>query len=155
MLVSGALLVGFVLVERRSRQPIMPLSIFRHHSLAVGDVIMALVGAWLAGEVLVLSLYSQEVLGYSPLVAGLIAIPQGVGGLLRGVVAARLLERTGLKWFLAANWALAAVSIFVLFRSSATSHYPLLAPRPARHRLRIDERHLRRHHRRLHRRPQQ
>jgi len=124
--VSAALLVGFLIVERRSRQPIVPLSIFRHHTLAVGDVLMALAGAWLAGEVLVLSLYSQEVLGYSPLVAGLIVIPQGVGGLLRGVVAARLLERTGLKWFLAANWALAAVSIFVLFRSSVTSHYPLL-----------------------------
>jgi predicted MFS family arabinose efflux permease len=104
----------------------MPLSIFRHHTLALGDVSMALVGAWVAGEVLVLSLYSQEVLGYSAFVAGLIAIPQGVGGLLRGLVAARLLGRTGLRWFLAGNWALAAVSISVLFRSSVTSHYPVL-----------------------------
>ena len=126
LLVSVVLLVAFVLVERRSRQPIMPLSIFRHHTLAVGDAIMVLAGAWLAGEVLVLSLYSQEVLGYSPLVAGLVAIPQGVGGLLRGLVAARLLERTGLKWFLAGNWVLAAVSISLLFRSNVTSHNPVL-----------------------------
>jgi hypothetical protein len=69
---------------------------------------MVLVGAWLAGEVLVLSLYSQDVLGYSPLVAGLIAIPQGVGGLVRGLVAAPLLERIGLRWFLAGKWLLAA-----------------------------------------------
>jgi hypothetical protein len=40
-------------------------------------------------------------LGYSPLVAGLIAIPQGVGGLLRGMFGPRLLERWGLRWFLA------------------------------------------------------
>jgi len=126
LLVSVVLLVVFVLVERRSRQPILPLSIFRHHTLAVGDALMALVGAWLAGEVLVLSLYSQEVLGYSRLVAGLIAIPQGVGGLLRGLVAARLLGRTGLKWFLAGNWLLAAVTSSMLFRSDVTSHYPLL-----------------------------
>jgi predicted MFS family arabinose efflux permease len=126
LLVSVVLLVAFLLVERRSREPIMPPAIFRHHTLAVGDALMVLVGAWLSGEVLVLSLYSQEVLGYSPLVAGLIAIPQGVGGLLRGLVAARLLERTGLRWFLAWNWVLAAVSISVLFRFNVTSHYPLL-----------------------------
>ena len=87
---------------------------------------MVLVGALMAGEVLVLTLYAQEVLGYSPLVSGLIAIPQGVGGLLRGLVAARLLDRAGLRWFLATNWALAALSILVLFRFPATSHYPLL-----------------------------
>jgi EmrB/QacA subfamily drug resistance transporter len=126
LLLSVVLLVTFVVVERRSREPMMPLSIFRHHTLAVGDASMALAGAWLAGEVLVLSLYSQEVLGYSPLAAGLIAIPQGVGGLLRGLVAAPLLERTGLKWFLAGNWLLAAVSISVLFRFNVTSHYPVL-----------------------------
>ena len=108
---------AFLLVERRSRQPIIPLSIFRHHTLVVGDALMALVGALMAGEVLVLSLYAQQVLGYSPLVSGLIAIPQGVGGLLRGLVAARLLERVGLRWFLAGNWLLAAVSISLLFRS--------------------------------------
>jgi hypothetical protein len=86
------LLVAFLLAERNSSQPILPLSLFRHHTLAVGATLMVLLGAWVAGEVLVLSLYSQEVLGYSALVAGLIAIPQGVGGLLRGLVAARLLE---------------------------------------------------------------
>jgi MFS family permease len=126
LLVSVVLILGFLHVERHSRQPIIPLSIFRHHTLVVGDALMALVGALMAGEVLVLSLYAQEVLGYSPLVSGLIAIPQGVGGLLRGLVAARLLDRVGLKWFLAGNWLLAAVSISLLFRFPVTSHYPVL-----------------------------
>jgi hypothetical protein len=75
---------------------------------------------------LVLSLYSQVVLGYSPLVAGLIAVPQGIGGLLRGLVAPRLLDKSGLKWFLVGNWLLAAIGIAVLFRFDATSHYPIL-----------------------------
>jgi EmrB/QacA subfamily drug resistance transporter len=126
LLVSAVLLVAFLHLERNSRQPILPLSLFRHHTLAVGDTLMVLLGAWVAGEVLVLSLYSQEVLGYSALVAGLVAIPQGVGGLLRGLVAARLLERVGLRWFVAGNWLLAAVSIALLFRFSMTSHYPLI-----------------------------
>jgi MFS family permease len=126
VLVSAVLLVAFLNVERHTQRPIIPLSIFRHHTLVVGDALMALVGALMAGEVLVLSLYSQEVLGYAPLVAGLIAIPQGAGGLLRGLVAAPLLERVGLRWFLAGNWLLAAVSISLLFRFPVTSHYPLL-----------------------------
>ena len=126
VLASAALLAAFVQVERRGRQPILPLSILRHHTLVIGDTLMVLVGALMAGEVLVLTLYAQQVLGYSPLVSGLIAIPQGIGGLLRGLVAARLLDRAGLRWFLAANWALAALSILVLFRFPATSHYPLL-----------------------------
>jgi EmrB/QacA subfamily drug resistance transporter len=126
VLVSAILLVAFVGLERHSPQPILPLSLFRHHTLAVGDTLMVLLGAWVAGEVLVLSLYSQEVLGYSALVAGLVAIPQGVGGLLRGLVAAPLLDRVGLRWFVAGNWLLAAVSIALLFRFSMTSHYPLI-----------------------------
>ena len=126
VLASAALLAAFVHVERRGRQPILPLSILRHHTLVIGDALMVLVGALMAGEVLVLTLYAQQVLGYSALVSGLIAIPQGIGGLLRGLVAARLLDRAGLRWFLVANWALAALSILVLFRFPATSHYPLL-----------------------------
>jgi EmrB/QacA subfamily drug resistance transporter len=126
VLLGAALLVSFVLVERQSPQPVLPLSILRRRTLAVGDSLLAAVGALMAGEVLVLSLYSQEVLGYSALVAGLVAIPQGLGGLVRGLVAPRLLEWLGLRWFLAGNWLLSALGISLLFRFSVTSRYPLL-----------------------------
>jgi predicted MFS family arabinose efflux permease len=78
----------------------------------------------MAGEVLVLSLYCQQVLGYSALVAGLVALPQGIGGVLRGLLGSRLLDRFGLRTFLAANSLLAAVSVWALFRFPATTHYP-------------------------------
>lgn len=118
------MLGAFVFVERRSRQPLMPLPIFRHHTLVIGDTLSGFLGAWNAGEVLVLSLYCQQVLGYSPLVSGLISVPQGVGSLLRGVLGARLVDRVGLKAFLAGNCLLAAVGMFALFRFPATTHYP-------------------------------
>jgi EmrB/QacA subfamily drug resistance transporter len=126
LLVGALLFVAFLTVERRSPHPILPLSLFRHHTLVLGDALMVVLGAFIAGEVLVLSLYSQEVLGYTPLVAGLVAFPQGIGGLLRGLLGPRLLERVGLRWFLAGNWMLAAVSVAMLFRFPATSRYPLL-----------------------------
>ena len=108
----------------RSPQPLMPLRIFRHHTLVLGDALSGLLGAWMAGEVLVLSLYCQQVLGYSPLVSGLVALPQGIGGLLRGVLGARLIDRLGLRAFLAGNCLLAAVSTLALFRFPVTTHYP-------------------------------
>ena len=124
LLVSSVLLGAFVLVERRSPQPLVPLRIFRHRTLATGDMLSGLMGAWVAGEVLVLSLYCQQVLGYSPLVSGLVALPQGIGGLLRGVFGARLVDRLGLRTFLAGNCLLAAVGLAALFRFPTTSHYP-------------------------------
>jgi predicted MFS family arabinose efflux permease len=100
------------------------LPIFRHQTLVIGDALSGLMGAWVAGEVLVLSLFCQQVLGYSPLVSGLIALPQGIGGLLRGVFGAKLLDRLGLRTFLAGNCALAGASAFALFRFPVTTHYP-------------------------------
>jgi predicted MFS family arabinose efflux permease len=126
ILASAVLLGAFVAVEHRSPQPLVPLRIFRHRTLVIGDALSGLLGAWMAGEVLVLSLYCQLVLGYSPLVSGLVALPQGIGGLLRGVVGARLIDRLGLRTFLAGNCLLAAFSVFALFRFSGTMHYPLL-----------------------------
>jgi EmrB/QacA subfamily drug resistance transporter len=123
---GGVLLAAFVRHERRSPQPLVPLGIFRQRVLVAGDIVVGLAGAWVAAEVLVLSLYSQDVLKYSALVAGLAAVPQGVGGVLRGVVGPRLLDRVGVRTFLVGNCALAAASLAVLFRFPATSRYPLL-----------------------------
>jgi EmrB/QacA subfamily drug resistance transporter len=124
ILVSAALLGAFVFVEGRSPQPLMPLRIFRHHTLVLGDALSGFMGAWNAGEVLVLSLYCQQVLGYSPFVSGLVAVPQGIGGLLRGVLGSRLIDRVGLRAFLTGYCLLAAVSMFALFRFPVTTHYP-------------------------------
>jgi len=81
----------------------MPLSIFRSRTLAAGDGVTLLAGAWNAGEVLLLSLFCQQVLGYSPLQAGLVVVPQGVAGLLRGIVGAAVVARLGIKRFLVAS----------------------------------------------------
>ena len=124
--VSGVLLTAFVLRGRQSPQPLMPLSIFRSRTLAAGDGVTLLAGAWNAGEVLLLSLFCQQVLGYSPLRAGLVVVPQGVAGLLRGIVGAKFVARLGIKWFLTASAALAAVGLALLLRFPATSRYPLL-----------------------------
>jgi MFS family permease len=66
------------------------------------------------------------VLGYSPLLAGLVAVPQGIGGLLRGLAGPKLVSRFGIKRFLTASAAVSAVGLGLLLRFPATSRYPLL-----------------------------
>jgi MFS family permease len=126
LVLSGLLLTAFVWRERRSPQPILPLTIFRSRTLTTGNAVTLLIGAWNAGEVLLISLFCQQVLGYSPLLAGLVSVPQGVGGLLRGVVGPRAVAFLGIKRFLATSAAVTAIGLALLLRFPATSRYPLL-----------------------------
>jgi EmrB/QacA subfamily drug resistance transporter len=123
---SALLLTAFVLRQRHSSHPLVPLSIFRSGTLAAGDVVTLLVGAWIAGEVLVLTLFLQQVRGYSPLLAGLVVVPQGVGGMLRGVVGPAVVARLGVKRFMAASAAVSAIGLGLLLRFPATSREPFL-----------------------------
>ena len=123
---SAALIVAFVQRERHTAQPLVPLSLFRSTTLAAGDVVTLLVGAWIAGEVLLLTLYLQQVRGFSPLVAGLIFLPQGLGGMLRGAIGPAVVARVGIRRFLIASATLSAVGLGLLLRFPATSQEPLL-----------------------------
>jgi EmrB/QacA subfamily drug resistance transporter len=123
---SAVFLTAFVLRQRHSPYPLVPLTILRSGTLAAGDVVTLLVGAWIAGEVLLLTLYLQQVRGYSPLGAGLVVVPQGVGGLLRGVVGPAVVARLGVKRFLASSAAVSAIGLGLVLRFSATSQEPLL-----------------------------
>ncbi len=69
----------FVLIERRSKAPLMRLSIFRVRTLAVADVVLLLVASGMFGMFFFASLYVQEILGYSPLKAGLAFLPVTAG----------------------------------------------------------------------------
>jgi EmrB/QacA subfamily drug resistance transporter len=80
---SGGLLATFIVIEMRSQAPLIRPSIFTVRTLAVGDLILLLVGAGLFSMFFFTSVYAQEILGYSALRAGLaffpVAITIGVG----------------------------------------------------------------------------
>jgi EmrB/QacA subfamily drug resistance transporter len=126
LVVSALFLMAFIAHERRTPQPLMPMSMFNSRPVVAGTAVTFLVGAWVAAEVLILSLFSQQVLGYSPLIAGLLVIPQGIGGMLRGLAGPRVVAQVGVKWFLALSAAITAAGLALLLRFPATSHYPLL-----------------------------
>ena len=67
---AAVLLAGFVAVELRAKAPILPFSIFRLKSLTGANIVGLLLGAAIFSMFFLLSLYMQQVLGYSALKAG-------------------------------------------------------------------------------------
>lgn len=99
VLFAGALVLGaaFLVIERRSAEPLVPLSVFRNRSLALGNVVMVLGGAAMVALFFALSVYMQAVLGYDALAAGLSQLPlAGALVLVAGAVPS-LIGRLGVR----------------------------------------------------------
>jgi predicted MFS family arabinose efflux permease len=95
--VSLLLLGAFLVIESRSRAPLMRLSIFRIRSLAVADTVLLLVASGMFGMFFFASLYVQEILGYSPLRAGLAFLPVTAGIMIGAALAQQLIRRLGVR----------------------------------------------------------
>ena len=81
--------------ETRHPQPLIRPSLLHRKGLRDGTTLAFLLGLWNGGEMLVLSLYLQQVLHESPLLTGLIIAPQGVVGFMMGVTGPRRQLRAG------------------------------------------------------------
>ena len=112
--VAIALLVAFVAIERRSRAPLMRLNIFRVRTLAIADTVLLLVASAMFGMFYFASLYVQEILGYSPLRAGLAFLPVTAGIMIGAVVAQQLIRRVGVRYVSIAGIVLATAGMLVL-----------------------------------------
>jgi EmrB/QacA subfamily drug resistance transporter len=111
---SLVILAAFLAIERRSRAPLMRLSIFRVRTLAVADLVLLLVGSGLFGMFFFASLYVQEILGYSPLKAGLAFLPVTAGIIIGAGLAQSLTRRVGLRNLAAGGVLLGAAGLAVL-----------------------------------------
>ncbi len=89
------LLVGFVLVERRAAEPIVPLTLFRNRIFTVTSAIGFVVGFALFGAVTFLPLYLQIVKGHGPTQAGLLLTPMMAGVLVTSIASGQLITRLG------------------------------------------------------------
>jgi Na+/melibiose symporter-like transporter len=99
VLFAAALLLGaaFIVIERRSPEPLVPLSVFRNRNLVLGNIVMMLGGAAMVALFFALSVYMQAVLGYDALTAGLTQLPlAGVLVLVAGAAPA-LIARVGTR----------------------------------------------------------
>jgi EmrB/QacA subfamily drug resistance transporter len=112
--VSIALLGAFVAIERRAKAPLMRLSIFRIRALTVADTSLLLVASAMFGMFFFASLYVQEVLGYSPLRAGLAFLPVSAGIMMGAGIAQQLIKRLGVRNVSVIGITLATAGMLVL-----------------------------------------
>jgi EmrB/QacA subfamily drug resistance transporter len=109
--ISAILIAAFIAIERRSASPLMPFSIFRLRTLTGANVVGVLTGASLFSMFFFISLYMQQVLGYSAIHAGLSYLPLALTIIVSAGIASQLVTRIGFKPVLAAGMGLIAAGL--------------------------------------------
>jgi MFS family permease len=106
--IALAAAVAFLAVERRAREPLLPLDLFAQRVVAVGSAAGALMGAAMLSTVTYVPLWVQSVLGLSPTAAGAAIAPMALGWPIASAISGRILPRTGYRPLLLAGFATSA-----------------------------------------------
>jgi len=122
--VSAAALVGFVFIEFRAREPILPMRLFRDPVFSVVMVLAFVVGFALLGAITFLPTYLQYVKGVSATVSGLRTLPLVAGLLITSIATGTLVGRTGrYKIFPVVGFFVMAVGLYLLSRLTPGTGY--------------------------------
>jgi EmrB/QacA subfamily drug resistance transporter len=117
---------AFTAAEAHYPEPLVRPRLLLRPGLRNGAMLAFLLGLWNGGEMLVLSLYLQQALHFSPLATGLVIAPQGVAGFTTGLLGPRLAGRVGVRRMLVLTGATAALGFAVLTRLPSVGYSPLL-----------------------------
>ena len=126
-LAIGLLLMAvfFVTETRFAKDPLIPLSIFKRRSLSVANGIAVTLGAGLFGSFFFLSLFLQNVDGYSALRAGVAFLPLGLSTLIAALLGPRIVQFLGARHQLMFGLGVAAIGLLWLSRVGANESYLL------------------------------
>jgi EmrB/QacA subfamily drug resistance transporter len=118
-----ALLAGFIAREARTSDPLMPLSIFRLRTLVGANIAGLILGTVLFSMFLMLTLYMQQVLGYSPLKTGISYLAVAGSAIVWSALAAQLVTRVGVKRVLVVGMAFLMVGLAYFTQVSVGGSY--------------------------------
>ncbi|WP_435589298.1 MDR family MFS transporter [Micromonospora chalcea] len=112
---AGAVLgVLFVVQEARTKEPILPLRLFRSATFALANAAGFVLGLVMFGSIIFIPLYLQIVKGASPTRSGLLMLPMMAGVIITSIVTGRAMSRIGrYKWFPVAGAAVLVVGILL------------------------------------------
>jgi EmrB/QacA subfamily drug resistance transporter len=117
------LLVAFVLVERRSAAPLVPMRLFRSRALSVSGGALALNGAAFLSMFFLTAIYLQQVRGDTALEAGVHFLPMGGAAIVGAVLASQLVQRVGTRTVQLAGAVLSVTGLLLLSQADATGSY--------------------------------
>lgn len=118
---------AFVLAERRSRAPMLPLGLFRVTEFRSGTLVGLLINLGFYGQLFVMSLYFQDIRGYSALRTGLALLPEAALLVIGSTLSGRIMARTGPRAPMLAGLLAGAAGLGGIAAATATAPYPLLA----------------------------
>jgi EmrB/QacA subfamily drug resistance transporter len=120
---AGVLLALFVINEQRIRNPLVPLSIFRIRGLGAADVTQLIGVGGFVTMFFFLTLYMQNVLGYSPLQTGSSYLPRTVGVGISAGISTQLIARIGMRPVIVTGALVTAGGLFYLSRIPVDGSY--------------------------------
>jgi len=123
LLSAAVLLTGFVLIEARSKWPLLPLQIFRLRTLAAANATAVLIASVGFSEFFLLTLYLQDVLGYSAIQTGIAFVAITLTIVVMSNVAQGLVTRLGVRPVLTTGLVLSAAAVALLTQLPAHGHY--------------------------------
>src|SRR6185503_9297431 len=120
---SAALVIGFVVIELRSKAPLLPLGIFRLRTLSASNLSGFLLAASLFSQFFLLTLYMQQVLHYSALKTGVAYIALTLTIIVFANVSQKLALRIGIRPVLALGLVLVSSGLLLYARLPVDGHY--------------------------------
>jgi Na+/melibiose symporter-like transporter len=113
--IVAAAIAGFVVVERKAKEPILSPSFFKNRNYVLIITIATLFGAAFMGSILYLTQFNQQVFGASPTTSGLMLLPLVAGIMVTSIGTGQIISKTGrYKIFFQVGFVLATVAMILL-----------------------------------------
>jgi EmrB/QacA subfamily drug resistance transporter len=125
---AAVLLVAFVVLERYQRLPMLDLSLFRNGSFTGANLVAMLVSLGMFGVFFFVSLYIQNILGWTPTQAGASFLPMTILIILVAPAAGKLSDRVGSRWLMGGGMTLVSISLLLYQRVGLHSTFWTLLP---------------------------
>ena len=126
--IAAVALVSFALLELHQRAPMLDLSLFRNRTFSGANAAMLFVGLAMFGTFFFVSLYMQNVLGYSPVQAGASFLPMTILIILIAPRAGALTDRVGSRWLVGGGMTLLSGMLFYYTTLGAQESFWALLP---------------------------
>ena len=118
--------VTFLVIQRRTDDPMLPLSLFGSPTFSAASTVGLLINLGFYGELFVMSLYLQAVRGLSPLLAGVVLLPQVAMAVLGSSASGRVMVRTGPRLPMLVGLGIGGAGLLGLLVVAAHTSYPVL-----------------------------
>lgn len=126
LVVAAIFLVLFILVERKAKDPCIPLELFKNKSIIAGVVMTVLFMFALQGTMFYVMLYTEQIQGVTPLMAGIRLLPLGICLLVSAVISAPIIRFLRPRWALVISILIMSGGLFLATFTTVHSSYTIL-----------------------------